>query len=153
MNLERRNELKPQQCLREWRKVFFLVKIPMPENMVTMMRPSLWYSPHFLPFQSNRRQIIFTRNLPNHISKVCRRRSSNSVLGLAVSFGHTHLALLEQPPQRQAKGNLAHQGGAKGSGYFLMWPSWLGFLLWQQTESLSPAGCPKLPMVKGCLGS
>lgn len=65
--------LNSQQCLREWRKVFFLSKIPMSsKNMVTKMQPSLWYSLHFLPFHSNRLQITFTRNLPTRISKVYR---------------------------------------------------------------------------------
>lgn len=118
-------------------------------NRVATMQPSLWYSllqPHFLSFfdiyfYSNRpeKKISRTRNLPNPISKVCRRLDTVGIAseGLAARSHSSGLSLKSSAVR--AGSDLAHQVGGQGSGSFLLWSSWLCFGLWRPTGVSSPS--------------
>lgn len=124
-------------------------------NMVTKMRPSLWYSPHFLPFQSNRWQIIFTRNLPNHISKVCRRLDALRTVSWDWLFHlviHIWLSLNSHHSSKQ-KETLLIRLEQRAQVTSSCDPVGLAFFCGSKLNLYLQPAVTKLPMVKGCLGS
>lgn len=75
--------------------------------------------------------------MPNCLLKLCESLVPPGTKSPGCPVGHTAFLCPHTATAEASKLQLGSQVGAKGSGYFLMWPSWLCFLGRPQTKSLT----------------
>lgn len=149
--------LNAQHRLRERRKAFFPLKIPTrAEDTVTVLQPSLrWSTPSTYSlsvdtyFHSNRLQTSLSKNLPNPVSKVCRRldalgRVSERLAVWSLSF----TSICGRPVQIQLtrlEGRAQVTSSCDPIGF--------AFFCGSKLNLQPQPAVTKLPMVKGCPSS